>query len=157
MSNSAVMQPVFRHLLVPSDFSENAAHALRLAVRMSRHGVSRLTLLHVGTLPQAATFDFPSYGVPMPESLQQLQRELMAERSHALDRLAKEEIPEDVTWDHRLREGYPPEEILLEARSGTYDLLVMGTHGHTGIKHALLGSVTERVLRQSPVPVLVTR
>ncbi len=151
------MDPIFQHLLVPTDFSENAAHAIRLAVRMCRHGKGRLTLLHVGTLPQAATFDFPIYGTPMPDALAQLQRELMAERSHALQRLAAEEIPQDVTWDQRLREGYPPEEVLAEVKAGSYDLLVMGTHGHTGIKHVLLGSVTERVLRQCPIPVLVTR
>ncbi|MDP2306680.1 MAG: universal stress protein [Pseudomonadota bacterium] len=151
------MEAVFRHLLVPTDFSEPGASALRLAVRIARHGAARLTLFHVGSLPQAATFDFPTYGVPMPESLVQLQRELMAERGKALERLAREEIPSDVTWDQKLAEGYPPEEILNEVRLGTYDLLVMGTHGHTGIKHALLGSVAERVLRQSPIPVLVTR
>jgi nucleotide-binding universal stress UspA family protein len=151
------METVFRHLLVPTDFSEPGTAALRLAVRLAQMGDTRITLFHVGSLPQAATFDFPTYGVPMPESLIQLQRELMAERGKALDRLAREEIPEAVKWDQKLAEGYPPEEILNEVRMGSYDLLVMGTHGHTGIKHALLGSVTERVLRQSPVPVLVTR
>ncbi|MFN7147779.1 MAG: universal stress protein, partial [Myxococcota bacterium] len=89
-------------------------------------------------------------------ALMQLQRELMAERGHALKRLAGEEIPADVKWDQKLREGYPPEEILQEIATGAYDLVVMGTHGHTGLKHALLGSVTERVLRQASVPVLVT-
>jgi universal stress protein A len=146
----------FQKLLVPTDFSENASHALRLAIKMCRGGAGHLTLLHVGSLPQAATFDFPIYGAPMPDALLQLQRELMAERSHALKRLAGEEIPEDVPWTERLREGYPPEEILLEAHSGAYDLLVMSTHGHTGIKHALLGSVTERVVRQCSIPVLAT-
>lgn len=150
------MDPIFQHLLVPTDFSENAAHALRLAVRLCRHGKGKMTLLHVGTLPQAATFDFPIYGTPMPDALVQLQRELMAERGHALKRLAGEEIPADVKWDQKLREGYPPEEILQEIGTGVYDLVVMGTHGHTGLKHALLGSVTERVLRQAAVPVLVT-
>ena len=151
------MNTVFQHLLVPTDFSETAAHALRLALRLTRHGAGRLTLLHVGALPHAATFDLPFSGAPTPDTLLNLQRELTAERAHVLARVAKEEIPDDVQWDQKLREGYPPEEILEEAQSGTYDLLVMGTHGHTGIKHALLGSVTERVLRQSPVPVLVTR
>lgn len=151
------MDAVFHHLLVPTDFSEPATHALRLAVRLARNGAKRVTLFHVGTLPQAATFDFPTYGVPMPETLMTLQRELMAERAKALERLAQQEIPKDVKWDQKLAEGYAPEEILNEARVGTYDLLVMGTHGHTGVKHALLGSVTERVLRQSPIPVLVTR
>lgn len=155
------MNPIFRHLLVPTDFSEPGTHALRLAVRIAApdglHDAARITLFHVGSLPQAATFDFPTYGVPMPEALLQLQRELMAERGQALERLAREEIPPDVPWGQKLAEGYPPEEILNELRLGSYDLLVMGTHGHTGIKHALLGSVTERVLRQSPTPVLVTR
>lgn len=151
------MEDEFRHLLVPTDFSEAASHALRLAVRLARFNRARLTLLHVGTLPEAATFDFPTYGVPMPESLVQLQREIQQERGHALERLAREEIPEDITWDQKLREGFPPEEVLAELKAGPYDLLVMGTHGHTGLKHALLGSVTERVLRKCSVPVLVTR
>ncbi len=151
------MEELFHHLLVPTDFSDAAAHALRLAVRVARFNRARLTLLHVGTLPEAATFDFPTYGVPMPQSLADLQRELQKERGHALERLAREEISEDIVWDPKLREGYPPEEILAEIKAGPYDLLVMGTHGHTGLKHALLGSVTERVLRKCGIPSLVTR
>jgi nucleotide-binding universal stress UspA family protein len=148
---------IFKHLLVPTDFSENAAHALRLAIRMARHAQARITLLHVGIVPQAATFDYPAYGVPIPDALLDLQREMAKERQAMLERLAHEEIPDDVPWDARVRDGYPPDEILAEARVAGYDLLVMGTHGHTGLKHVLLGSVTERVLRQSPIPVLVTR
>lgn len=144
----------FQKILVPTDFSETATHALRLAVKLVRHGAGQITLLHVGALAEAA-FDFPVYGMPMPQSLAQLRQELMAEREHALKRLAKDEIPDDVCWAPKLREGYAPEEIVDEAKSG-HDLLVMGTHGHTGVKHALLGSITERVLRESPVPVLVT-
>mgnify|MGYP001546214198 CR=1 FL=1 len=146
---------VFKHLLVPPDFSENAAHALRKAVQMARHGEAHLTLLHVGLLPHATTFDFPAYGVPLPEAMLEAHRQMTAERKHVLERIAKEEIPEDVQWTPRLREGYPPEEILAELGAAPYDLLVMGTHGDTGIKHVLLGSVTERVLRTSPIPVLV--
>ena len=147
----------FHHLLVPTDFSETAAHALRLAVRMAREQHAALTLLHVAPPPQAAGFDFPAFGAALPQAMVDLQQELMKERVHALDRLAHEEIPPDVRWDQRLREGYVPDEIRDELEAGTYDLLVMGTHGRTGLKHALLGSVTERVLRQCLVPVLVTR
>ena len=48
-------------------------------------------------------------------------------------------------WDTRLREGYAPEEILSEMGTGKYDLVVMGTHGHTGLKHVMLGDETRQV------------
>ena len=156
------MSSPFHHILVPTDFSDIAAHALRLAIRISRPspseaGTARITLLHVGRIPEAATLDFPAYGMPFPEAIADLQRELATERAHILERVARQEIPEGVPWDIQLREGYPSEEILAEVRTGPYDLVVMGTHGHTGIKRVLLGSVAERVLRHCERPVLVTR
>jgi nucleotide-binding universal stress UspA family protein len=82
----------------------------------------------------------------------------MAQEAHdALERIRREEIPSDVDARLVVREGFVPEEIVAEAENGGHDLVVMGTHGHTGLERVLLGSVAERVIRACPIPVLVTR
>jgi nucleotide-binding universal stress UspA family protein len=147
---------MFTNLLVPIDFSEHSAIALRLAVRMARANRGHLTLLHVGLAPGVGSYDLGGYGVPVPDTLVRLHEEAAQEQEHALRKLGREEIPDDVAWRVVTREGAAPDEVLAEAREG-YDLLVMGTHGRGGLQRAFLGSVTERVLRSSPIPVLVTR
>lgn len=147
----------FRSPLVPIDFSDGAVSALRLAVKLCRKGEGHITLLHVGLAPGMGQFDLGAYGVPVPDTLMQLHEQAAKEQQHALERLAREEIPEDVPWRAVLREGFPPDEILAEAKAGGHDLLVMGTHGRSGLERVVLGSVTERVLRKAELPVLVTR
>jgi nucleotide-binding universal stress UspA family protein len=148
---------MFRSILVPIDFSETASHALRLAIRLARESQGHLTLLHVGLAPGLGALGVETYGVPVPDTFVQLHEELAKERQHALDRLAGEEVPADVPYITRVREGYAPDEIVAEAKTGKHDLLVIGTHGRTGVGRVLLGSVTERVLRHAEIPVLVTR
>ncbi|MFZ5478527.1 MAG: universal stress protein [Myxococcota bacterium] len=148
---------MFKSILVPVDFSETASHALRLAVQLARHGQGRLTLLHVGLAPGVGVIGIETYGIPVPDTFVQLHEQLAQERQHALERLAREEIPEDVVWRCKVREGFAPDEILAEAKSGGHDLVLMGTHGRTGVERVVLGSVTERVLRKAEIPVLVTR
>ena len=147
---------MFTNLLVPVDFSEHSALALRLAMHVARANKGRITLLHVGLSPGVGSYDLGGYGVPVPDTLVRLHEEAAREQEHALRKLAREEIPEDVPWRVVTREGNAPDEVLEEARDG-YDLLVMGTHGRGGLQRAFLGSVTERVLRSAPIPVLVTR
>ena len=148
---------MFKEILVPTDFSEHASQALRLAVKIARHGKGRVTLLHIGLAPGMGQYDLGNYGVPVPETFVQMHEEAAKEQKHALERLARQEVPEDVPWHALTREGFPPDEIAAQVREGKHDLVVMGTHGRTGLQRAFLGSVTERVLRQSTVPVLVTR
>ncbi len=147
---------MFSSILVPVDFSDGANHALRLAIRVARASKGSITLLHVGMAPGVPVVD--TYGVPVPPIFPEMVDDFAKERRHAIDRLAREEIPEDVPWRAVVRDGYPPEEIVAEAGSDAgYDLLVMGTHGRTGLARVVLGSVTERVLRSCPIPVLVTK
>lgn len=147
----------FKEILVPIDFSEASVRALRLAVRVSRENHARITLLHVGVSPAMTWADMTHYGVVVPQSLVELHGQLAREQEHQLKKLAREEIPEEVPWATCLREGFPPEEVLAQIKAGSHDLLVMGTHGRTGLTRVLLGSVAERVLREAEVPVLVTR
>lgn len=148
---------MFTEILVPIDFSEHASAALRLAVKLARQGSGRVTLLHVGLSPGMAQYDLGTYAVAVPEALVRMHEEGAKEQKRALERLAREEVPEDVPWRTVSREGVLADEIAAEAREGAHDLIVMGTHGRTGLQRAFLGSVTERVLRSSEVPVLVTR
>jgi nucleotide-binding universal stress UspA family protein len=148
---------MFKDLLVPIDFSDHSAVALRLALHLARDQGARLTLLHVGLAPGAGTYDLGGYGVLVPETLVQLHESAAREQMHALRKLAREEIPDDVPYAPLVREGTPVDEILAQVREGNHDLVVMGTHGRSGVARAFLGSVTERVLRHATVPVLVTR
>lgn len=148
---------MFTDLLVPVDFSEHSSQALRLAIRVARASKGRITLLHVGLAPGVGSYDLGGYGVPVPDTLVRLHEEAAREQEHALRKLAQEEIPADVPWRAVTREGAAADEILLEAKEGGHDVLVMGTHGRGGLQRAFLGSVTERVLRSCPIPVLVTR
>lgn len=148
---------MFTEILVPIDFSEHATAALRLAVKAARQSKGRITLLHIGLAPGMGQYDLGMYGAALPDTLVRLHEEAAKEQQHALERIAREEIPQDVPWRTMTREGFPPDEITAQAREGGHDLVVMGTHGRSGIQRAFLGSVTERVLRACAVPVLVTR
>jgi nucleotide-binding universal stress UspA family protein len=71
-----------------------------------------------------------------------------------LVKLARERIPASVRYEILVISGDPAERVLNAARDLGADLIVIGTHGRTGLKHLILGSVAERVVRESPVPVL---
>lgn len=147
----------FRSLLVPVDFSAASVAALRLAVKIAAETGGSVSLLHVGLAPELYYGDLAAYGFLVPETTAKVREQVVAEQRQALEQLALKEVAAGVPSKVVLREGYAPDEILAEARKGTYDCLVMGTHGRRGLSHALLGSVTERVLRQVELPVLVTR
>ena len=148
---------LFDHILVPVDFSDASLSAVRMAVRLARAGKGTITLLHVGVMPASTYTDLAAYGVTPPETLVALHEEMAREQKHALERVAREEVPDDVGFRTVCREGFPPEEIVAQITDGGHDLVIMGTHGRSGIKRVLLGSVAERVLRGATVPVLVTR
>lgn len=148
---------MFTNLLVPIDFSEHSLAALRLAIRMARASGGRLTLMHVGLAPGVGSYDLGGYGVLVPETLVQLHETAAREQMHALRKIAKEEIPDDVPYACVTREGNLADEVLAQVKEGVHDGVVMGTHGRSGVKRAFLGSVTERVLRTCTVPVMTTR
>jgi nucleotide-binding universal stress UspA family protein len=145
----------FAHVLVPVDLSEASLHAVRLAVNMARASGATLTLLHVGVVPVSPIAETwtPSVSAPLVE----LKDPMVLEARLALERIRREEVPTDIDARLVVREGFVPEEIVAEAKHGGHDLVVMGTHGHTGLERVLLGSVAERVIRSCPIPVLVTR
>src|SRR5262249_35209169 len=130
-------------ILYPTDFSEHSRHALGPACALARDYGARVVVLHVTAVP-AIVF---AEGVvpPNPEELRAAARE-------QLDRL---EMPGgDVRAERRLEEGDATTEILRAAQETHADLIVMGTHGRTGLGRLLMGSVAEAVVRKAPCSAL---
>jgi universal stress protein A len=138
-------------ILVPLDFSVSSEKALAYAVALASQFGARLTLLHV--VEPAATPDFAkSFPLVMEND------RVTAECKARLDRLAEDQTIRPQLIEKRLvRHGRSFREIADAARTLKVDLIVISTHGYTGLKHAFLGSTTERVVRLAPCPVLVVR
>jgi len=122
-----------RNILVATDFSPCSDQAVRAALALARHFGARLHLLHV--VPRAA------------------------EREAALDRLGAfaEAHVEGVPFTAAVAAGRPAPEIVQHAERERVDLIVVGTHGRTGLAHVVMGSVAEAVVRTAPCQVLTIR
>jgi universal stress protein A len=139
-----------RHILVPFDFSEGAKLALQHAIAYARQFKGRVTLLHVVHLPFRGIGFGPGEDAGMEARLcRDMRRQVVA--------LAARITRAGVPAAGLVQAGYPGLEISDLARRELFDLVIMGTHGRTGLKHVLLGSVAERVVRHAPCPVLVVR
>jgi nucleotide-binding universal stress UspA family protein len=132
------------HVVAPTDFSEHAEKAVEVAATFAVQFKAKLTLLHVAHLPEYA------YAQRTAQSLD----DLLPGAQDALDQAVARARGQCPDVEGVLAEGHPWESILRFVREHRADLLVMGTHGRHGLPRALLGSVTERVLRSSPVPVV---
>ena len=141
---------IFRRILVPHDFSEAASQALRVAARLAQQHGGRLTVLHVVTPYQPVTM--------VPEVAGWLSdREIVAGARRSLDELVRRELRGRGAPAFRFQVdlGDPSTRILDAARKA--DCIVMATEGRTGLSHLLIGSIAEKVVRHSPVPVLTIR
>ncbi len=143
----------FQRILVPTDFSDDARKALRDAVSLAAEFGASITLLHVG-ITESAYVGWSITGENLA-LVQRMTEQLVEEQREHLQTWIAEEVPEAMTCTIALRSGYAPDEIIAEVAEGGHDLVVMGSHGRTGLKRMLLGSVTERVLPRCHVPVLV--
>jgi nucleotide-binding universal stress UspA family protein len=140
------MLPI-RTILHPTDFSKSAQYAFRLACSLARDHGARLIVLHVAGPEYADLYS----GVPVVQQLEEHAREL----EEKLHRLKPRHFKLPV--EHRLEKGIPADQILRVAQETNCDLIVMGTHGRTGLGRLLMGSVAEEVLRKSPCPVLTVK
>jgi nucleotide-binding universal stress UspA family protein/quercetin dioxygenase-like cupin family protein len=137
-----------RTILHPTDFSDNSGYAFQTACSMAKDYGARLLLLHVMS-PTVV----PALSAPPPDPLEP------AESQKYLTIAFPWPKPTDpnIRVEHRVAEGDPPDEILQLARTEDCDLVVMGTHGRTGLGRLLTGSVAEEVLRKATCPVLVVK
>jgi nucleotide-binding universal stress UspA family protein len=135
----------YGNILVALDGSPDADAALRHAVTLARDQNARLTLLSVVPRTPVPT----GAGVAPPPDLTEVHDELLRE--------ALKVVPDDVGVTTKLEHGDPAAAILARVDEAPCDLVVMGSHGHSRVHRALLGSVSERVLRDATVPVLLMR
>ncbi len=138
-------------ILVPVDFSDHARAVLEWAAHLAEEHGSRILLLHVYHLPvefqqlEGAYLPADFWSNVKSEAEQQLGVEAEELRGRGLE------------VEALVREGYPATVIVEEACTRRADLVVIGTHGHTGLKHLLLGSIAERVVQKAPCPVLTVK
>lgn len=139
------MLPI-RTILFPTDFSDQSNCAFQLASALARDYAARLVILYVAEpfLPVATDGGFM---IPPTMDTKELREKLRQLRPHD----AKVEV------QHRLAEGDAATEILRIAAEIKCDLIVIGTHGRTGLSRLLMGSVAEQVLRKACCPVLTVK
>src|SRR5262245_19869750 len=161
----------FTQLLIPTDFSESANWALRYALEEATLHHAKITLLHV--LPAHTSTDVyfitgapgaqPGFELalgrrlgtptpPQPTVVRYDHNEVTLTQLRGLIPVSFQEA-----WDADVAAGPPAETIVRVAHERGADLIVMGTHGRTGLSHVLLGSVAEKVVRLAPCPVLTVR
>ncbi|MGO9568777.1 MAG: universal stress protein [Desulfomonilaceae bacterium] len=134
-----------KKILFCTDFSENSRPAGKLAVDYAKAFGAQLLILHV--------IDFPGY-VDWPEKLLELLQETGQTCTERLQLMAKEaQLAEDVKI--YCRTGIAPREIVALAQEESVDLIVVGTHGRTGVKHLVMGSVARSVLKTAHRPMLI--
>ena len=147
-----IVHAQLHRILVPLDFSPPSRHALRFARDWAARLDSEIVLLHV--LEPIATFG--GYGaepfvvpIPPPDFHDQARSEL--------EKLVREEFPDSAKVSVQLRDGAAYYEIATATRDLKADLIIIATHGRTGLSHVLMGSTAERVVRHAPCPVLTLR
>jgi nucleotide-binding universal stress UspA family protein len=132
----------------PTDFSERADCAFQLACMLARDYAARLVVLHVAQPPVTGLGGLEA----VPPGPEEYTMEALEER------LRQMQSPyAAVRVEYRLREGDIAREILDAAEETPCDLIVMGTHGRTGLSRLLMGSVAEQVVRSAPCPVLTVK
>jgi nucleotide-binding universal stress UspA family protein len=140
-------------ILVPIDYSSCSRAALQYAFGLAARFQAKLDVVHV--------WDRPSYvshivmTTTEPVSGKSLIRMIQENAQRDLDEfLATCELPQGFTVTSRLLAGDPASTLIHELKQGHHDVVVVGTHGRTGLSHVLLGSIAEKLVRLSPVPVL---
>lgn len=142
-----------KKILVPIDFSPTSALALRYGQALAQAFHSSIHLLHVVEDPFTQPWAVESYGIPLANLAEEMDREAQ----QRLDSLLPDDDAGRLVVNRLTRIGHPFVEIIQYAKSERIDLIVMGTHGRGAVAHVLLGSVAERVVRQGPCPVLTVK
>lgn len=139
-----------KHILVPVDFSDVTGRVVGEVRRMATLTGGAITLVHVA----APNPDFVGFE-PGPASVRDSVAQHMREEHRQLQAIEKELKQDGFVVMALLIQGYPVEKILMEAGRIEADLIVMGSHGHGLLRHLVVGSVTDGVLRKAPCPVLI--
>lgn len=133
-------------ILVPVDFSTGQKETMKLASSLARDTGATLVIVHVEEPAVAYSVGGAYYGAANP-------------RHEDVVAMLHEVVPagSDIEFEHRCLSGVPAEAIIHCAREIDADFIVMGTHGRTGLKRVLMGSVAESVVRRAPCPVVTVK
>lgn len=147
---------MFNKILCPTDFSEPAGTALEIAHRLADQSGAEWILLHV--VDYVPVLPPPTVGTASPAFDEpKYQRALREHAQHQLDELAASWRDKGVPVQTHLAEGSAAKRIVAYANDNDVDLIVIATHGRTGVQRFLFGSVAEKVLRSASCPVLTIR
>jgi nucleotide-binding universal stress UspA family protein len=141
-----------KSILVPVDFSPSAQKALHYALSFAEQFGATITVLNV-----VEPAVYPTELGYIPVEIDALHKTMNTSARERLAQLAQEQIPPRFRANTLVRIGRPYHEITTAARELNVDLIVIATHGYTGLKHVVLGSTAERVVRHAPCPVLTVR
>lgn len=139
-------------ILVAVDFSESSHKAFATALFMARTFEARLLLLHVINEP----VDMRGFYVPHI-SFDRLEEEIAEGAAKLMAQFCKNNLKDVTNYETLIVAGVPYQEIIQVATREDVDMIVMGTHGRTGLDHVLFGSTAEKVVRKSTLPVLTVR
>lgn len=146
------MELTIKKILVPIDFSDYSKSALRYSVNFAKSFNASITLIYV-VEPIIYPPDFSMGQIAIPT----INTEWDERAKEELDKLAKTEIPAELQVKTMIKTGKPFVEIIETAKEENADLIIIATHGHTGVEHILFGSTAEKVVRKAPCPVLTLR
>ncbi len=139
-----------KNILCPVDHSDCSKEALKYAVSFAMKDNSKLYLLHViYILAFDESINAMTPQIPDDKTLKQLKTKLLD--------CIPEEIRDDMDLEALVVQGIPFVEIISTAKKNDIDMIVLGSHGRTGITHMMMGSVSEKVVRKAPCPVLIVR
>lgn len=139
-------------ILVAVDFSDSSDNAFQMALSMARKFGAKLVILHVINEP----VDLRGFYVPHI-SFEKLEEEVEGGAKKMMESFCRQNIVNYDDFETLIVSGLPYEEIIKHAGEQSADLIVLGTHGRTGLDHVLFGSTAEKVVRKSPYPVLTVR
>jgi nucleotide-binding universal stress UspA family protein len=145
------MKPI-RTILFATDFSESSDYAFQYADSLARQYEARLILVHVINEP----VDLRGFYVPHI-SFDKLEEEIEEGARKMMDKFCRANLRDFENYETCILPGIPYDEIIKKGVEAGADLIVMGTHGRTGLDHMLFGSTAEKIVRKSPIPVLTIR
>ena len=145
------MKP-FDKILIAIDFSENSEHAFEYALTLAQQFQAELTILHVINEP----VDLRGFYVPHI-SFEQLEKEIEEGAQKMMEQFCQTRMGDFTNYQTAIVTGIPNEEIIRKAADTAASLIVLGTHGRTGLDHIIFGSTAERVVRSAACPVLTIR
>ncbi|MCX6173875.1 MAG: universal stress protein [Ignavibacteriales bacterium] len=141
-----------KKILVPIDFSDYSKNALKYAAQFAKQFNAKIYLIYV-VEPMIYPADFSMGQVAIPST----DIDLHSRAEEELKKLSKDIINGNLKVEILIKTGKPFVEIIETASANDIDLIIIATHGHTGVEHLLFGSTAEKVVRKAPCPVLTLR